>query len=179
MGHGQKLVWPIWSPDFKTYHIFKKDLTEVTGFFACWYNFTQKWVWSWSKMSMVKNGYGQSGDGTQKLTVFEEWTDGIDKLIFCMLCDHKNWSKADQKNFGCEWSKMGVASQVIGLKMNRWNKIIFACWYEFMKAKSWFNYFGAGVVKNNNSLLVHETLISFVRMNLRIELIFWMLVVIQ
>ena len=31
---------------------------------------------------MAKNGYGQSGDGTLKLTVFEEWTDGIDKLDF-------------------------------------------------------------------------------------------------
>ena len=42
-------------------------------------------------MSMVKNGRGQSGDETLKLTVFEEWTDGIDKLIFCMLIhDHKN-----------------------------------------------------------------------------------------
>ena len=40
---------------------------------------------------MVKSGYSHSGDGTLKLTVFEEWTDGIDKLIFCMLIhDHKN-----------------------------------------------------------------------------------------
>ena len=34
---------------------------------------------------MVKNACGQSGDGTLKLTVFGEWTDRIDKLIFCML----------------------------------------------------------------------------------------------
>ena len=40
---------------------------------------------------MVKNGYGQSGDATLELTVFEEWTDEIDKLMFCMLIhDHKN-----------------------------------------------------------------------------------------
>ena len=40
---------------------------------------------------MVKSGYSHSGDGTLKLTGFEEWTDGIDKLIFCMLIhDHKN-----------------------------------------------------------------------------------------
>ena len=38
---------------------------------------------------MVKGGYSQSVDGTLKL--IEEWTDGIDKLIFCMLIhDHKN-----------------------------------------------------------------------------------------
>ena len=42
-------------------------------------------------MSMVRNGCGQSGDGTLKLTVFEEWTDGVDELIFYMLIhDHKN-----------------------------------------------------------------------------------------
>ena len=34
--------------------------------------FHKKWVWSWSEMSMVKNGRGQSGDETLKLTVFEE-----------------------------------------------------------------------------------------------------------
>ena len=66
-------------------------MIEQTGFFACWYNFTQKRVWPWSKMSRVKNGYGQSGGGTLKLTVSEEWKDGIDKLIFCMLIhDHKS-----------------------------------------------------------------------------------------
>ena len=27
--------------------------------------------------SMVKNGCGQSGDGTLKLTVYEEWINGI------------------------------------------------------------------------------------------------------
>ena len=28
-------------------------------------------------VGLVKNGCGQSGDGTLKLTVSEEWTDGI------------------------------------------------------------------------------------------------------
>ena len=69
-----------------------QERTDGTNwFFTCWYNFTQKWVWSWSKMSMVRNGCGQSGDGTLKLTVFEEWTDGVDELIFYMLIhDRKN-----------------------------------------------------------------------------------------
>ena len=63
-------------------------------------------------MNMVKNGCGHSGDGTLKLTVFEELADGIDNLIFCMLMhDHKN-----QNFFGCACSKMGVASLVTGLK---------------------------------------------------------------
>ena len=47
---------------------------------------------------MVKNGYGQSGDGTLKLAVSEERTDGIYKLIFCMLIhDRKNYKVI--KNF--------------------------------------------------------------------------------
>ena len=48
-------------------------------------------------MSLVKNGFGQLGDGTLKLTVSEEWQDEIYKLIFCMLIlDHPKL-KADQK----------------------------------------------------------------------------------
>ena len=47
-----------------------QERTDGTNwFFACWYNFTQRWVWSWSNMSMIKNGCGQSGDGTLKLTI--------------------------------------------------------------------------------------------------------------
>ena len=65
---------------------------------------------------MAKNGYGQSGDGTLKLTVFEEWTDGIDKLDFLHVDPWLQKLKADQKFFGCGWSKMGVTSLVTGLK---------------------------------------------------------------
>ena len=32
---------------------------------------------------MVKNGCGQSCDGTLKLTVSEEWTDGINGFFTC------------------------------------------------------------------------------------------------
>ena len=67
-------------------------------------------------MNMVKNGYGQSGDGTLKLTVFEEWTDGIDKLDFLHVDAWLQKLKADQNFFACGWSKMGVTSLVMGLK---------------------------------------------------------------
>ena len=70
-------------------------------------------------MSLVKNGFGQLGDGTLKLTVSEEWQDEIYKLIFCMLIlDHQKL-KADQKYFGWAWSKMSMASLVTGLKNER------------------------------------------------------------
>ena len=42
------------------------------------YKFTQ--IKSWLNIfwvSMVKNGCGQSRDRTLKLTVFEEWSDGV------------------------------------------------------------------------------------------------------
>ena len=52
--------------------VYQERTDETNRFFACQYNFTQKWVWSSSKMSMVKKRCDQSGDGTRKLTVFGE-----------------------------------------------------------------------------------------------------------
>ena len=116
MGHGEKLVWPIWSLDSKI--DWSQERNDGTNwFFACWYNFTQ--IKRWLKIlgvSLVKNGFGQLGDGTLKLTVSEECQDEIYKLIFCMLIlDHQKL-KADQKYFGWAWSKMSMASLVTGLK---------------------------------------------------------------
>ena len=57
---------------------------ELTDCFACWYKFTS--IDSWLRIfgvNTVKNGCGQSGDGTLKLTLSEEWTDG--RNYFCML----------------------------------------------------------------------------------------------
>ena len=110
------------------------------------------------KMSMVKNGYGHSGDGTLKLTVFGEWTDGKDKQVFYMLIhDHRN--KKLVKHFlgvmvknRCGEVSRGAGVWSRGSKMNRWNEVIFTCWYKFMKAKSWLNYFWVGVVKNGLNL---------------------------
>ena len=50
----------------------------INWFFACCYDFIQikRWLKSFG-VSMVKNGCDQYGDGTLKLTVSEEWTDGI------------------------------------------------------------------------------------------------------
>ena len=84
---------------------------ETNWFFACFYNFTQ--IKGWLKVfgvNMVKNRFEQSGEGTLKFTVSEEWTDGMYKLIFYMLIHDHQKLKADQKFFRWAWSEMGVAS---------------------------------------------------------------------
>ena len=60
-----------------------------------------------------RNGCGQSGGGTLKLTVSEKLTDGITDF-FNVDTDSQKF-KADKKLFGWEWSKMGVASLVMKL----------------------------------------------------------------
>ena len=47
---------------------------------------------------MVKNGFDKSCYGTLKLTVSEEWTDGINEFLHVDADSQK--LKADQKYFG-------------------------------------------------------------------------------
>ena len=64
-------IWPIRSLDSKI------ELTNgINLFFACWYNFL-KINLRVLEVGMVKNGCDQSCNGTLKLTVSVEWTDGI------------------------------------------------------------------------------------------------------
>ena len=44
---------------------------------------------------MVKNGCGQSGDGSPKLTVSKEWTDGIIRFLYIDTDSQK--LKVDEK----------------------------------------------------------------------------------
>ena len=132
-----------------------------------WGEHDQKWVWPfwwWDSL---------------KFSVFEEWQMEYINKFFCMLIhDHKN-SKLIKIFLGEHGQKWVWPVWPWGSKMNRWNKVICSYWYEFRKAKSWFNYFWVGMVKKGHGFLFHETLISVVRMNLWIELIFWMLIVMQ
>ena len=65
------LIWPIWSLDSKI------ELTNgINLFFAYWYNF-MKINLKILGVGMVRNGFDKSSYGTLKLTVSEEWTDGI------------------------------------------------------------------------------------------------------
>ena len=64
------------------------ELTNgINIFFACWYNFIEIKL-KVLGVCMVKNWCGQSCDGTLKLTVFEEWTDGVNWFFVMQI--HKN-----------------------------------------------------------------------------------------
>ena len=64
-------------------------------------------------MGIIKNESGHSGDGTLKLTVSEEWTDGITDFLHVDIDPQK--LKSDQKFFAWAWSKMGEARLVMRL----------------------------------------------------------------
>ena len=136
--------------------------------FSCWYNFTKIKMWLKNfGVKMVKNGCGQSGGRTLKLTLSEEWANEINWFFACwyMITKIKSWSKnlwvgICQKWVWPVWSQDSKIDCIS--KMNRWNKIIFSCWYKFRKAESWFNDFWMGVVKNGHCFLFQETLISAV-----------------
>ena len=104
-GCGQSSLWSL-----------KLTLSEewtdgIDCFFRCWYKLMQiKMCLKILGVSLVKN---ECGEGTLKLAVSEEWTDGItDYLHF-----DTDWKKlkADQNIFGWAWSKMSVASPVMGI----------------------------------------------------------------
>ena len=82
----------------------------------------------------------------------------------------KNWSV-------WSWdSKIDCISRV-----NSWNELIFSCWCKFRKAKSYFNEFWVGVIKNGLGHLVCETLkyAVYFKNELMVKLIFYTLSVMQ
>ena len=82
----------------KIWLFLKNEQIELTDFLHTGRNFMQ--IERWLKIfgvSMVKNGCGQSLDRALKLTVSEEWTDGI-KWFFACWHIHKNW-KLNKKLF--------------------------------------------------------------------------------
>ena len=86
---------------------FKNELLELTDFFhAGTISHKLKADQNLCVWTFVKNGCGQSGHGTLKLTVSQKWKDGI--------------------------------------------KWFFSYWYKFREAKSWFNDFWVGMVKNGH-----------------------------
>ena len=63
--------------------ISSEQIDKIASFFVYWYKLKAK---SWSKsfwLSMVKNGCGQYGLWTLKLTVTQEWIDGINWFFGC------------------------------------------------------------------------------------------------
>ena len=95
VGHGQKWVWPIWSLDSKIDYILRMNRWNY-WFFACWYKFMliKRWLNNFW-VGMIKNGCSQSGDGSLKLIISEEWIDGISWLFVCWyrFTKIKSWLK--------------------------------------------------------------------------------------
>ena len=78
---------------------------------------------------VVKNGCGQSFDGTLKLTLSEEWTNGINWffICWCRFRKIKNWSKiywVGMVQNGCGQSVHGTLKLTVS-KLNRWNNLSF------------------------------------------------------
>ena len=91
---------------------------------------------------MVKNECGQFGLWTLKLTISEEWRDGINWffVFWYKFMQIKKCLKISVGGHGEKWvwlvwwwdSKIDCIR-----RMNRWSNLFFACWYRFTKIKSW------------------------------------------
>ena len=105
-----------------------------------------QWKFFWS--GVVKNGCGQSGPWSLKLLLSQEWTDGI------------NWF------FTCRYNFMQIKKWLkfvaVGMVSNGCGHWFFVCWYKCRKAKCWFSSWDPKIF-------------CILRINLWIELIFWML----
>ena len=64
-------------------------------------------------VGMVKNECGQSGDRALKLNVSEEWVDGMTDFLHVGADSQR--LNANQEFFRRAWSKVNVASLVMGL----------------------------------------------------------------
>ena len=133
-------------------------------------------------LSLVKNVCGQFGDGTLKLTVSEEWADGINLFFACWyrFTKFKSWSKnfcVGMVKNGCGQSGQQTLILTVSQKWTDGMDWIFAFWYKFRKAKSWFDDFWVGMVKNGHGSFSSwdPKICCILRLNLWIELIFWML----
>ena len=100
---------------------------------------------------MSKNWFDQSSLWTLKLTISQEWTDGINRFFTCWykFMQIKRWLKIFGEGLvksGCGQSREGTPKLTIW-GMNRWNNWFFACWSRFTKIRSWSNIFWVGMVK--------------------------------
>ena len=88
---GKILIPEIWAKMFSANHIagffinhISRTNNEIAWFFACWYKFI--YIKNWSKilwLGMLRNGCGQSGHRTIKLTVSQELFDRMNWFFAC------------------------------------------------------------------------------------------------
>ena len=130
----------------------------------------------------VKNGCGQSSGETLKLTVSEEWTDGVNWFLtcWCRFAKIKSWSKNFLVGMVKNGSGQGTLNLTVSQKWTDKTNWFFACWYKFREGKSWFNDFWGVCQKWPWPISSWDPKICCVlRMNLWIELIFGMMMVMQ
>ena len=131
--------------------------------------------WNFLGWVRPKNTCSHSGDGTLKLTVSDEWADGWTYFLHVLTDSQK--LKTDQKLFWWTCSKMGVASLITRSRDHLKNE---------QMDETDFLHTGT----NSGKLKIDSMIFRWVwyftslnpkigciwRMNLRIELIFWMLI---
>ena len=114
-------------------------------------------------VGVVKNGCGGSCHGTLKLTLSEEWANGINWFLarWCRFITVNSWPKISWvgkvKN-GCFLSGHGTLKLTISQNWTDEITWFFACYYKCRKAESWFNHFWVCLVKDGIGFLVIETL---------------------
>ena len=99
------MLWANQIAGFVNQIFIRSKLMKQPYFFACWYKLIRKLskiFW----LGMVKNGCGQSGHWTLKLTVSEEWT-GINWFFACwyksMQILIENWLDFSEGWRGQKW----------------------------------------------------------------------------
>ena len=94
-----------------------EQIDEIVVFFACWHKFTK--IKSWWKifcLGSVKRECGEQYDlWTLKLPVFQKWTEQMELTDFLHSSTNSSKLKCSGKFLEWAWSKMGVASLVMGL----------------------------------------------------------------
>ena len=115
--------------------------------------------WKFFRVCLVRNGCGQSSDGTIKLTVSEGWADEINCFFACwyVITKIKIWLKifwlGMVKSQKWVWPAWSWESKIVSQKWAHGISWFFAWWYKFRKTKCWFNNFWVGVVKNGHGIL--------------------------
>ena len=139
--------------------------------------------WKFLGVSMIKNGCGQSGDRTLKLAVSEEWAGGINWLFACSyrFTNIKSWSR---------FFWVGMVKNGCG-HSGHWT-LEFTVSHKWTDGINWFLHAG----RNSGKLKIDDfwwvwlkwpwpfsswdpKICCILIMNLWIELIFWMVIVMQ
>ena len=135
-------------------------------------------------VGVVKNGCGQSCDGTLKLTFSEEWTNGMNWFFacWCRFITVKRWSKIYWVGMVKNWcAQPGHGTLKLTVSQNWADEItwVFACWYKCRMAESWFNHFQVPCQKWQWLFSSWDPKTCILKMNIWIELTILRLIVMQ